>query len=210
MTQMQAPEWQSQPEQNPKSAAKAAKAFAKASRPAYKKKRFIIPAAIAAIAIASSAGGGGSDGNDATPTAAEGPAAAAPAAAAPAAEAPAATAPAAKAPAPAPAPAEPAITVSAAELIDTLDANALNAKKTWDGKQVTVTGFVGSIDASGDYFSLLPEPDAMVFTGVQVYTSEKFLDQVASFSEGQAVTVTGKIDDVGEIMGYSLKAKTIN
>lgn len=202
MTQMQAPEWQSQPEQNPKAAAKAAKAYAKASRPAYKKKRFIIPAAVAAIAIASSAGGGGSDGNDTTPTAAEGPAAAAPAAAAPA--------PAAEAPAAAPAPAEPAITVSAAELIDTLEANALNAKKTWDGKQVTVTGFVGSIDASGDYFSLLPEPDAIVFTGVQVFTSEKFLDQVASFSEGQAVTVTGKIDDVGEIMGYSLKAKTIS
>ncbi len=202
MTQMQAPEWQSQTEQNPKAAAKAAKAYAKASRPAYKKKRFIIPAAIAAIAIASSAGGGGSDGNDATPTAAEGPAAAAPAAAAPAA--------AAEAPAAAPAPAEPVLTVSAAELIDTLEANALNAKKTWDGKQVTVTGFVGSIDASGDYFSLLPEPDAMVFTGVQVYTSEKFLDQVASFSEGQAVTVTGKIDDVGEIMGYSLKAKSIS
>ena len=209
MTQMQAPEWQSQPEQNPKAAAKAAKAYAKANRPAYKKKRFIIPAAIAAIAIASSAGGGGSDGNDATPTAAEGPAAAAPAAAAPAPAAPAAEAP-AEAPAAAPAPAEPAITVSSAELIDTLEANALNAKKTWDGKQVTVTGFVGSIDASGDYFSLLPEPDAIVFTGVQVYTSEKFLDQVASFSAGQAVTVTGKIDDVGELMGYSLKAKTIS
>jgi hypothetical protein len=208
MTQMQAPEWQSNPEQDPRAAAKASKAYAKASRPAYKKKRFIIPAALVAIAAISNAGG--SDNSATTkPAAVEKPAADAAPPAAPAAEAPAPAA-AAPAPAPAPAPAEAAVTVSAAELIETLEGNALNAKKTWDGKQVNVTGFVGSIDASGDYFSLLPEPGAMVFTGVQVYTSEKFLDQVASFSEGQAVTVTGKIDDVGEIMGYSLKAKTIS
>ena len=98
---------------------------------------------------------------------------------------------------------------SAQEMISLLESNALNAKNTYNDKRVTVTGFVGSIDASGDYFSLDPKPDAFILTGVQVQTDEKFLDQVASFSEGQAVTVTGTITNVGEIMGYSLEAETI-
>lgn len=52
--------------QNPKAAAKAAKAYAKATRPWYKKKRFIIPAALVVLIIiiaASSSGGGSGDSN---------------------------------------------------------------------------------------------------------------------------------------------------
>ena len=48
--------------ENPRAAAKAAKAYAKATRPWYKKKRFIIPIVLVAIiVIASVAGGGGSE-----------------------------------------------------------------------------------------------------------------------------------------------------
>ena len=200
MTQMTTPQM---PDfsQDPKAAKAAAKAYAKASRPAYKKKRFIIPAGIAAIALFSSVSGGGSDSVETTDVAAKKPAAEAPAAEAPAAPAKAAAAK--------PVPAEPAIEVSAKELIAALEGNALKAKNTYDGKRVTVTGFVGSIDASGDYFALDPEKGALIFTGVQVTTSEKFMDQVANFTEGQPVTVTGKITNVGEVLGYSLKAETI-
>lgn len=104
---------------------------------------------------------------------------------------------------------EPATVVSAQEMIDVLEGNALNAKNTYEDKRVTVSGFVGNIDASGDYFALDPAPDAFILTGIQVQTSEKFLDQVSSFSEGQAVTVTGTITNVGEVMGYSLEAQSI-
>ena len=44
------------PHGSPKAAAKAARAYAKAMRPWYKKKRFIIPAALVALGIAGSAG----------------------------------------------------------------------------------------------------------------------------------------------------------
>lgn len=191
------------PPTNPKADKAARKAYDKANRPFYKKKRVIIPAALLAIiGFSAASGGGGSDTvatDNASDTATEAPDT-------PETKAPAAS----KAPAKAAAkPAEPAIVVSAKELIAVLEGNALKAKNTYDGKRVTVSGFVGSIDASGDYFSLDPEPEALVFTGVQVLTSEKFQDQVANFSKGQAITVTGKIDDVGEIMGYSLKAETI-
>lgn len=117
-------------------------------------------------------------------------------------------APASKSPAKAK-PAEPAIAVSSKEMIALLEGNALKAKNTYEDKRVTVSGFVGSIDASGDYFALDPTRDAFILTGVQVRTSDKFQDQVANFSKGQAVTVTGKITNVGEVMGYSLKAETI-
>lgn len=109
----------------------------------------------------------------------------------------------------APASAEPAIVVTSKEMIATLDANALKAKSTYKGKRVTVSGYVGNIDASGAYFSLDPAADSMILTGIQVQTDKKFLDQVSNFSKGQAVTVTGKISDVGEILGYTLEAETI-
>lgn len=56
------PGWQPGQE-NPKAAAKAAKAYAKATRPWFKKKRFIIPIAFVAImVIIQASSGGGSDG----------------------------------------------------------------------------------------------------------------------------------------------------
>jgi len=47
---------------NPKAAAKAAKAYAKATRPWYKKKRFIIPIAVVVLIVLISALNGGGDG----------------------------------------------------------------------------------------------------------------------------------------------------
>ncbi|WP_313407655.1 hypothetical protein [Aeromicrobium sp.] len=49
------------PNTNPKAAAKAAKAYAKATRPWFKKKRFIIPIALVALAVISPALGGEDD-----------------------------------------------------------------------------------------------------------------------------------------------------
>lgn len=105
--------------------------------------------------------------------------------------------------------AQPPLAASAKAMIALLEGNALKAKSTYEDKRVSVKGFVGSIDASGDYFALDPEKDALVFTGIQVRTSDRFRDQIAGFSKGQAVTVTGKITDVGEILGYQLKAESI-
>jgi hypothetical protein len=53
------------PSMNPKAAAKAAKAYAKATRPWYQKKRFIIPLAFVALAVIGSALGGGEDADPA-------------------------------------------------------------------------------------------------------------------------------------------------
>jgi ABC-type lipoprotein release transport system permease subunit len=51
---------------NPKAEAKAAKAYAKAMRPSYKKKRFIVPLGLVALTIAGTAMSGGSDNSKPT------------------------------------------------------------------------------------------------------------------------------------------------
>lgn len=70
---------------NPKADRAAAKAYAKAQRPFWKKKRVIIPAAFVGLAIFGTAvGGGGSNTANTTAIKSEAPAATAPAATAPA------------------------------------------------------------------------------------------------------------------------------
>ncbi|WNB85156.1 OB-fold protein [Cellulomonas sp. ATA003] len=192
-------------EQQPPADWKAMKKAEKKARPWYKKKRFVIPLIVLALIVIGQLAGGG----DETPAAEAPPAATqedAPA------EQPAAEEPAAEEPAPEPEPEpaeEPAIVVSAQEMITALEGNALNAKNTYEGKQVAISGFVGSIDASGDYFAVDPEPEAIIFTGIQAMTGEEFLDQLATLSQGQAVTVTGTVTSVGEVMGYSIETESI-
>lgn len=192
-----------------KARAKGEKAYRKAQRPWYKKKRFLIPLILVLIIALAGAFAGGDDepGNEGTTSQNDPPAAADPTTE----DAPAETedAPADTEAEPTSEPEEQAIEVSAQEMIEVLEGNALNAKNTYEDTRVTVSGFVGSIDASGNYFSLDPEPDALIFTGIQVQTSEEFLDQVASFSAGQEVTVTGTVTDVGELIGYNIEAETI-
>lgn len=172
-----------------KAQAAAAKAYSKSQRSWFAKHKILsaLGALIMLGVIISVASGGGGSGSDSAKTGSS-------ATASTSADTP---------------PAKPALVVSARELIAVLAGNALKAKNTYEDKQVTVAGYVGNIDASGKYFSLDPAPDAVVFAGVQVQTGDKFKDQLANLSKGQAVTVTGKITNVGEVLGYSLKAETI-
>lgn len=195
-----------------KAHAKAAKAYQKASRPWFKKKRFWLLGLLALFIIFALATQGGDDPETAadapTQSAAQEPsedAASEDAAAEESTEAAEEESTEAEEE-----PAEEALQVTSQQLIDELEANALRAKTTYEDQLVTVTGYVGNIDASGDYFSLDPEPDAIIFTGVTIRTDESFLDTVANFSQGQEVTVTGRITDVGELIGYSVEAESID
>ena len=183
---------------DPKAQAKADKAYQKATRPWFKKKRFIALGAIALLVVFNSVtGGGGSESGTAdTPAAAESAPAAAESAPAAAESAPAAVE-------------DAAIEVTAQKLIEDLEANALNAANTYEGKRVIITGKVGSIDASGDYFSL-EGTDDFSFTFVQIYINEDQVATVSGYTKGQEVAVTGTVTNVGEIMGYSIDAESLN
>jgi hypothetical protein len=167
---------------NDKAQAKADKAYKKASRPFYKKKRFIILAFFLVVAVFSSMSGGG----DSSTSSDEG----------------SSTVQSEEV-----APKEVALKVTAAKLLQDLKDNALSASTKYDDKLVTVTGKLYNIDASGDYFSLAGTEFS--FINIQIYIDDSFLETVSGFKNGQAVTVTGKVTGVGEIMGYSIDAISI-
>ena len=174
---------------DPKAQAKADKAYAKATRPWFKKKRFIALGAIALLVVFNAATGGSDSGTSDTPAAAE-------------------SAPAAAESAPAAAE-EAALEVTAQKMIEDLEGNALNAANTYEGKRVIITGKVGNIDASGDYFSLEGTADFSL-TFVQIYINDDQVATVSGYTKGQDVTVTGTVTDVGEIIGYSIDAESLS
>lgn len=168
-----------------KARAKAEKAYAKASRPWYMKKRFWALGLIALIIIIAVATSGGDD--------------------APVADGGAAVGSSQESAAPE----EASMVVTAEQMLSDLENNALAAANTYEGKRVTVTGTLSSIDASGDYFSLKGSADDFGFTPVRIDIDESHRDTVAAFTPDQEITVTGTVTSVGEILGYGIDAETI-
>lgn len=179
-----------------KAQAKAEKAYAKATRPWYKKKRFWALGLIVLIIIISALTSGG---GDEAPEAAGGEAGSSQGAAAPE-EAEAAAA----------APEEAPMAVTAEQMLSDLEGNALAAADTYEGKRVTVTGVLNNIDAAGEYFSLKGSPDDFTLTPVTINIDESHRDAVMTFSENDEVTVTGEVTGVGEVLGYSIDAEAID
>ena len=101
--------------------------------------------------------------------------------------------------------------VTAKELIDTLQNNALKAKENYKDKYVEITGRLNVIDASGAYITINPIGDDFVLTGIQAYVKNDEQKKVVSeLSKGDKITVKGKIKDVGEVLGYSVDIDEIS
>jgi len=89
-------------------------------------------------------------------------------------------------------------------LFEALSNNPLNAKKTYEGATIRITGVLKNIDASGDYFSL-GNGDEWSFDSLMCYIKDDgTLDKIASSSMGDTITVCGTVTSVGEILGYSM------
>ena len=101
--------------------------------------------------------------------------------------------------------------VTAKELIDTLQNNALKAKESYKDKYVEITGRLNVIDANGAYITINPIGDDFVLTGIQAYIkNDEQKKVVAELSKGDKITVKGKIKDVGEVLGYSVDIDEIS
>lgn len=101
-------------------------------------------------------------------------------------------------------------TVSYAEadidvLINDAKNNAAKANKNYKGKNVKITGGrVSNIESEGRYI-VIEGSDQFSLLHVQCYPQNKDVkDAMLDLNKDQAITVYGKIKDVGEIMGYSL------
>lgn len=90
------------------------------------------------------------------------------------------------------------------EMYQTLNDNALKAKKTYDGQYVEVTGILGTIDSNGSYICLDEMNTAYSFYSVQCFVkNNEQLDRVIDMSSGKKYTVRLKITTVGEVLGYA-------
>ena len=90
------------------------------------------------------------------------------------------------------------------EMYETLNDNALKAKKTYDGQYVEVTGILGTIDSNGSYICLDEMNTAYSFYSVQCFVkNDEQLDHVIEMSSGNKYTVRVKITTVGEVLGYA-------
>ena len=95
------------------------------------------------------------------------------------------------------------------DLMAQLEDNALKASNDHKGENVRITGKLNNIDSSGKYISLVPNTDFAII-GVQCYIkNDETKSKVAELSKDSLVTLTGKITDVGEVLGYSLNIDNI-
>lgn len=97
------------------------------------------------------------------------------------------------------------------QMMADLNANAMNASETYKDQYVAVTGKLSNIDSNGSYINVLPSDDEFAIIGVQCYIKDDSQKELlSSLKVGDTITVSGKITDVGEVLGYSLDIDSIN
>ena len=94
---------------------------------------------------------------------------------------------------------------TANQMRDEMDENALKAEEKYNDLYVEVTGELTVIDSDGKYISLAPMNEYFAISNVQCYIkSDEQCERLMELSTGEKVTVQGKVNSVGEVMGYSV------
>lgn len=168
---------------NPEAQAKADKAYAKAMRPWYKKKRFLFPLVLIVL-IVITPDQGKKSGHGGEPTISAKPSITSK-------------------------PAKP-IVVSVEKMLTELDDNALAAAKKYDRKRVTVTGKLDSIDAAGNWFELVPSNSDFSLENIRIEITENQRDSLSAMKTGQLVTATGAVTRVDQTFGYTIYAESFS
>ena len=97
--------------------------------------------------------------------------------------------------------------VDVATMMNDLENNAMAAQKKYKGKDVKISGILGTIDSDGDYISIKPE-DQFAVRGVHCTVNKKDKAQenyIMNLKKEQWVTAYGTITDVGELMAYTME-----
>lgn len=188
---------------NAKAQAAAAKAYAKASRPWFKKKRWWLAGAIVSLMIMQAAGGGGGSATvtkaSAAETTASKPTAAEPTASKPTASAEPKDKPSEKAE-PSAQPAPEAVKVTASQIVHEFENNELAADSKYKGKDLQITGNVTKIDTElfqDNKYVLSLAKSKWDFLTVDCHDMSN--DELATLKVGQTVTVLGTFDDGGDL-----------
>ena len=97
------------------------------------------------------------------------------------------------------------IKVSKDDLDEALKSNAAAAKDTYNKKYVEVTGKLDTIDSDLKYISLVSSTEEWDILGIHcTIKNNNQKDIVKTLTEGQEITIRGKITNVGEVLGYYL------
>lgn len=196
---------------NEKQDAKAAKRAYKASRPWYKKKRFMIPLALVVLIVIASAASSGGGSDDSSNTAAsssnDNSSSSTDSSKAPATHKAKPTHKAAKPkPKPKPKPAVKAMPVDAGVMLKEFDGNEAAADAKYKGKTLKVTGKVDKVDTEllddNQYIIRLTGGDPYAI--VSVNCNDISESAAAKVQKGSYTTVVGKFDDGGDL-GVELK-----
>lgn len=97
--------------------------------------------------------------------------------------------------------------VDANTMMNDLERNAAAAQQKYKGQLICVTGRIGVIDSNGDYI-LIQSDNTFAINGIMCYLNRKDKEQInilMQVQKGQYIRAYGEINDVGEVMGYSLK-----
>lgn len=100
------------------------------------------------------------------------------------------------------------ISVTAQDLVDAMNKNAMKASDTYKEKYLKIKGKLGVIDSDGKYISI--DSDEIDFVNIQCYIqSDEQKEVIMEKSVGDKITVKGYCKDVGEIMGYSIDIESV-
>lgn len=100
------------------------------------------------------------------------------------------------------------IPVTADELANALNGNAMKAKEDYEGKYLEITGKLGTVDSDGRYIGI--DTDDFTLVNIQCYLQTD--DQravVMSKTTGDSIVVRGICEDVGELLGYRIEIDSI-
>lgn len=102
------------------------------------------------------------------------------------------------------------IEADAGKMLEDLDANALNAQKTYKDQFLAITGKIYNIDSSGKYISIEGLDNDSTITGITCnLKNDEQREIVAETKKGQTVVIRGLVTDVGEVMGYTVSVDEI-
>lgn len=99
--------------------------------------------------------------------------------------------------------------VTADELVDALDSNAMKAQNDYKDKYLEVSGKLGTMDSNGKYIDIDSNAD-FNFTSIQCYLkTDEHKEVLMNKTKGDPIVVRGYCKDVGEVLGYSIDIDSV-
>lgn len=100
------------------------------------------------------------------------------------------------------------INVTADELADALNSNAMKAQNDYEDQYLEIYGKLGNIDSNGKYIGI--DTSTYSFTNIQCYIkSDEQKQTIMQLSKGDGIVVRGYCKDIGEILGYQIDIESI-